>query len=46
VAQAYADVKRAAAAKHQNDLDGYHDEKAPFVMQVMEQARTWRSSRP
>jgi len=44
VAKAYGDVKRAAAAKHQNDLDGYHDEKTPFIVQIMEQARTWRSS--
>ena len=45
VARAYADVKRAAAAQHKHDLDGYHDEKAPFVDRVMEQARAWRASR-
>lgn len=43
VAQAYAVVKRIAAAHHQKDLDGYHDEKAPFVAHVMEQALAWRS---
>ncbi len=44
VAKAYGDVKRAVAAKHQNDLDGYHDEKTPLIVQIMEQARAWRSS--
>lgn len=41
IAQAYGEVKRAAAANHRNDLDGYHDEKTPFIIQVMEQARQW-----
>ncbi len=43
VVTAYAQVKRAAATRHKNDLDGYHDEKAPFVASVTAQARASRA---
>ena len=39
----YGAVKRAAAARHGTDLNGYHDEKAPFVAAVLAQAKAWRA---
>jgi GrpB-like predicted nucleotidyltransferase (UPF0157 family) len=40
----YQQVKRDSAAKHQNDLNGYHDEKAGCVVALMEQARAWQTN--
>jgi GrpB-like predicted nucleotidyltransferase (UPF0157 family) len=40
----YQQIKRDAAAKHQNDLNGYHDEKAGGVVALMEQARAWQAN--
>jgi GrpB-like predicted nucleotidyltransferase (UPF0157 family) len=40
----YQQVKRASATKHQNDLNGYHDEKAGCVETLMEQARAWQAN--
>lgn len=39
----YERAKRDAAAKHRNDLNGYHEEKAPCVIDLMERARAWRN---
>lgn len=39
---AYATVKREAAARYQNDLNGYHDHKSVFIAQLMEEARAWQ----
>lgn len=44
VATAYAQVKQAAAARHQNDLNGYHDDKSVFIANIMEQARRWQEA--
>ena len=41
VAAHYAEVKRAAAARHGTDLNGYHDEKAPFVTAMLADAKAW-----
>ena len=38
----YQQVKRDAAARHQIDLNGYHDEKSGCVVTLMEQAHTWQ----
>lgn len=40
----YQQIKRNAASQHQNDLNGYHDEKASCVRALMEQARTWQTN--
>jgi GrpB-like predicted nucleotidyltransferase (UPF0157 family) len=40
----YQQVKRDSAAKHQNDLNGYHDEKAGCVVALMERARRWQAN--
>lgn len=45
MATAYAQVKREAAARHQNDLNGYHDHKSEFITQMMEQAHAWQQSK-
>jgi GrpB-like predicted nucleotidyltransferase (UPF0157 family) len=42
VAARYAAVKRAAAAQHQHDLNGYHDQKSELITQIMEQAHAWQ----
>jgi len=42
LATAYAQVKREAAAQHQHDLNGYHDQKSAFVTNLIEQARRWQ----
>lgn len=41
----YAQVKRASAAHHQTDLNGYHDEKAHCVEALMKQAEAWHKGR-
>jgi len=41
---AYTQVKREAAALHQNDLNGYHDHKSGFIASLMEQARAWQQA--
>jgi GrpB-like predicted nucleotidyltransferase (UPF0157 family) len=38
----YAQMKRASAAHHQTDLNGYHDEKAHCVEKLMAQAEAWQ----
>jgi GrpB-like predicted nucleotidyltransferase (UPF0157 family) len=38
----YQQVKRESAARHQTDLNGYHDGKAGCVMTLLERARAWR----
>ncbi len=43
-AAGYQQVKRDSAAKHQNDLNGYHDEKAACVVALMEQAHAWQTN--
>ncbi len=43
VVTAHVQVKRATATRHKNDLDGYHDEKAPFVASVTARARASRA---
>ena len=35
----YQQVKRDSAARHQNDLNGYHDEKAGCLAVLMDRAR-------
>lgn len=40
----YQQVKRDSAAKHGNDLNGYHDQKAGCVIALMEQARVWQAN--
>jgi GrpB-like predicted nucleotidyltransferase (UPF0157 family) len=40
----YQQIKQTAATKHQQDLNGYHDEKASCVEALMEQARTWQAN--
>lgn len=40
----YQQIKRAAATKHQHDLNGYHDEKANCVEALMAQARMWQAN--
>lgn len=44
VVTAYAQVKREAATRHQNDLNGYHDDKSGFITTIMEQARRWQQA--
>lgn len=39
----YQQVKYKAAATHQTNLNGYHDEKAGCVVTLMERARQWQT---
>jgi len=41
---AYAQVKREAAALHQNNLNGYHDHKSGFIASMLEQAHAWQQA--
>lgn len=45
MATAYAQVKRDAAARHQNDLNGYHDQKSEFITNLMAQASVWQQQK-
>ncbi|MBB6049160.1 GrpB family protein [Armatimonas rosea] len=37
----YQEVKRMSAAKHQSDLNGYHEEKSGCVQALLEKAHAW-----
>ncbi len=41
-ADRYMQVKRDSAARHRNDLNGYHDEKSECVVTLMQKARDWQ----
>lgn len=41
----YMQVKRQAAAQHQRDLNGYHDQKSELISVLMEEARSWQATR-
>jgi len=45
MATAYAQVKRAAAARHQNDLNGYHDQKSEFITVLIAKAHVWQQDK-
>jgi GrpB-like predicted nucleotidyltransferase (UPF0157 family) len=38
-ARRYEQLKRAAAARHGHDIDGYSDEKAAFVQEALAETR-------
>jgi GrpB-like predicted nucleotidyltransferase (UPF0157 family) len=40
----YQQIKHDSAAKHHNDLNGYHDQKAGCVVTLMEQTRAWQAN--